>query len=261
MKKTVLIEEMPWQDFARAIALDDTIIIPVGSTEEHGPQSPLGTDFFIARALARAIGEKSGAMVAPAIPIGNAEALLDFPGTISIDPAILGSLVYGICENFIRHGAGHFFFVNGHGGNTMALRHAASDLFAKYGVFISSSEWWVLMPKISRFNSHDHGGKFETSMMMAIDESLVDLTRADTKQIKKLTEGISFDYGFYYRGANITLNIPTPVITPNGNFGDPSEEAEKSLGLGMFEAYTDYCADLVKEIRSVPVRPVQGGIN
>ncbi|MDR2028975.1 MAG: creatininase family protein, partial [Treponema sp.] len=104
MKKSVFIEDLSWPEFAEAIALDDVIILPVGSTEEHGPQSPLGTDFFIADALARAIGKKADALVAPAIPIGNAQGLLDFPGTISIDPAVLTDLVFEICENFVRHG-------------------------------------------------------------------------------------------------------------------------------------------------------------
>jgi creatinine amidohydrolase len=224
----------------------------VGSTEEHGPQSPLGTDFFIARALAKRIGEKAGALVAPAIPIGNAEGLLDFPGTISIDPAILQDLVFEVCENFVRHGARRFFIVNGHGGNNAALRHAAWDLHEKYGTFVTSSEWWQLMPKISKYDAHDHGGKFETSMMMAIDEATVDLSKADTRQIKQLTDEISFDYGFFYRGAAIPLNLPTGAITPTGNFGAPSEEARKDIGEGMFEVYTDYCADLIREIRRIP---------
>ncbi|MFP3090662.1 creatininase family protein [Treponema sp. TIM-1] len=252
MKKSVLIEDLSWPEFAEAIALDDLIILPVGSTEEHGPQSPLGTDFFIADALARAIGKKADALVAPAIPIGNAQGLIDFPGTISIDPAILTDLVFEVCENFVRHGAGRFFFVNGHGGNNGALRHAATALYEKYGVFVASSEWWQLMPKISEYKAHDHGGKFETSMMMAIDESIVDLTKADTKQIEKLTDKITFDYGFFYRGAAVSLNLPTGEITPRGNFGAPSEEARREIGEGMFTIYTDYCAGIIREIRRIP---------
>jgi creatinine amidohydrolase len=254
MKKSVLIEDLSWQEFAEAIALDPVIILPSGSTEEHGPQSPLGTDYFIAQALAQAIGKKADALVAPAIPIGNAQGLLDFPGTISIDPAVLTDLIFEICENFISHGAERFFFVNGHGGNSGAIRHAASALYEKYGVFAASSEWWQLMPKISEFKAHDHGGKFETSMMMAINESIVDLTKADTKQMEKLTDNISFDYGFFYRGANVFLNIPTSEITPRGNFGAPSEEARREIGDAMFEIYTDYCAAFIREIRAIPGR-------
>jgi creatinine amidohydrolase len=177
---------------------------------------------------------------------------MDFPGTISIDSGVLQDLVFEICENFVRHGAGRFFFVNGHGGNNAALRHAAAQLHERYGVFAASSEWWTLMPKISEYKAHDHGGKFETSMMMAIDESIVDLSKADTRQIQKLTGEISFDYGFFYRGAPVALNIPTPEITPTGNFGAPSEEAKREIGEGMFDVYTDYCAAMIAEIRRVP---------
>jgi creatinine amidohydrolase len=250
----MLIEEISWVEFARRIALDDTIILPLGSTEEHGPQAPLGTDFFIARALAKAIGEKADCLVAPATPIGNAESLLDFPGTISIDPGLLRSLVYEVCENFINHGARRFFFVNGHGGNNAALREAAYELHKRYPVFIACSEWWQIMPHISEYQAHDHGGKFETSMMLAIDESIVDLNKADTKQISRLSDNISFDYGFYFKNLPVSLNLPTSVIAPNGNFGAASEEADKAIGEGMFNIYTDYCAALISEIRRVPLR-------
>jgi creatinine amidohydrolase len=250
----MLIEELSWPAFAAQLAMDDLIIIPVGSTEEHGPQNPLGTDFLIARGLAKAIGEKAGALVAPAIPIGNAEGLLAFPGTFSIDPAILQDLIYEICEGFIHHGARRFFFVNGHGGNNAPIRQASWELYRKYNIFAASSEWWQLMPKISQYQAHDHGGKFETSMMMAIDDSIVDLTQANTKQLKQLTANIKFDYGFHFKGASISVNLPTKLTAPNGNFGSPSEEADKALGDGMFQVYTDYCAALIKEIRRIPLR-------
>jgi creatinine amidohydrolase len=255
--KHVLIEEMAWTEFEQAIKQDDLIILPVGSTEEHGPQSPLGTDFFIARALAKRIGELTDALVAPAIPIGNAEGLLSFAGTISIDTSVLSELILAVCEDFVRHGARRFFVVNGHGGNNAAIRFAAQELFARHGVLTTSSEWWQLMPMISRYNAHDHGGQYETSMMMAIDESLVDLSKANTQQITKLTENITFDYGFYYRGAPVALNVPTPAITPTGNFGTPSEAAERAIGDGMFEAYCDYCASQIQEFRQIEL-PVRG---
>lgn len=249
--KSVLIAELSWQEFAAAMAQDDVVILPVGSTEEHGPQSPLGTDSYIAQGLAQEIGRKAGALVAPAIPVGNADSLMDFPGTISIGPDLLSALVVDVCENFIRHGARRFLFVNGHGGNNAALRFAGMELHQNHGVFVTSSEWWQMMPLISEYKSHDHGGKFETSMMMAIDESIVDLTKANTVQLERLTDGIHFDYGYFYRGAAIPLNLPTSRIAPNGNFGAPAEEANRELGDGMYAVYTDYCAALVDELRKI----------
>ncbi|MDR3147732.1 MAG: creatininase family protein [Treponema sp.] len=263
MKRSVLIEELSWPEFAARIAQDDVIILPVGSTEEHGPHAPLGTDYLIAAALAKGIGEKAKALVAPAIPIGNAEGLLDFPGTISIDPAVLQELVFEVCENYLRHGARRFLVVNGHGGNNAAIRQAAWDLQQRYGVFVASSEWWQVMPVISEYQAHDHGGKFETSMMMAIDEDTVDLSKADTVQMKQLTTGISFDYGYFFKGAAVSINLPTFAIAPNGNFGDRSEEARKDIGEGMFAVYTDYGAEMVREMRKIPLpgNPTpQGGV-
>jgi creatinine amidohydrolase len=242
---------MSWTEFASAIARDDVVILPVGSTEEHGPQNPLGTDYLIAKELAKQLGEATGALVAPAIPVGNAEGLTDFPGTISLDPALLQELVVNVCVGFIRHGAKRFFIVNGHGGNNAALRFAAMQLYEKHGVLVTSSEWWQLMPQISEFKAHDHGGKFETSMMLAIDESIVDMEKCNTVQIDRLTDGITFDYGFFFQGARLSLNLPTSMTAPSGNFGAPSEEAQKEIGEGMMKAYVDYCAGIVREMRGI----------
>jgi creatinine amidohydrolase len=253
------IEEMTWPKFQEAIERDDLILLPVGSTEEHGPQSPLGTDDFIAQALARRIGEKAGALVAPGIPIGNASGLASFPGTISIDTEVLERLILEVCENYIRHSARRFLFVNGHGGNNVAIRAAARELFDRYGALGISSEWWMWMPKISQYQAHDHGGQYETSMMMAVNEQLVDLTKARTVQIERLTDEITFDYGFWYKGAPLSLNIPTRYITPTGNFGAPSELASREIGDGMFEAYTDYAAALADEMRRIDLGALRGG--
>ncbi|GHV26115.1 amidase [Clostridia bacterium] len=255
----VLIEQLTWPVFQQAIARDPLIIIPVGSTEEHGLHNPLGTDFYIARALAKALGERTGALVAPAIPIGNAEGLTDFPGTISIDPAILTELLLAVCGGFVQHGARRFFFVNGHGGNNAAIRIAAQDMYRSHGVFSIASEWWQWMPSISEYQAHDHGGQYETSMMMAVDERLVNLDKAHTVQLDKLTGGIAFDYGFQYRGVPIGINLPTPIITPNGNFGSPAEDASLEIGEGMFRAYIDYCAGLIDTLRAVSVEYTHGG--
>ncbi len=246
-----LIEEMSWTEFAQAIVQDDVIILPIGSTEEHGPQAPLGTAHFIAKYLAERIGKLSGALVAPAIPIGNAEGLMDFPGTISIDPELLQQLVVDVCKNFIRHGAKRFFFVNGHGGNNAALRFAAMQLYEDHGAMVTCNEWWTLMPQISEFKAHDHGGKYETSMMLHIAPNTVDMSACDTQQIDRLTEEITFDYGFFYKGAKLQLNVPTGRIAKNGNFGTPSEEADGSLGEGVSATYAEYCAGIIHEMRGI----------
>lgn len=112
-----------------------TLLVPLGSTEQHGPHLPLDTDTRIAAAVAAAVaaaGARDGvvelcALVAPAIPYGASGEHQAFPGTISIGTDALGALLI----EYVRSAAdwaGRVLFVNGHGGNVEALRAAVPVL-------------------------------------------------------------------------------------------------------------------------------------
>lgn len=253
MKKT-LIEEMSWAEFQEAMRESDLIVFPVGSLEEHGPHNPLGTDFLIARAAAKAVGERVGAPVTPVMPFGYAANLTCFPGTASIDLQLLRSVLTSVCESFIRHGARRFLFINGHGGNTAALRLVGLDLHEKHGAICSYTQWWNILPQIRpEWPCDDHGGYYETSLMMALDAGLVDLSRADNRPYQNLTGRIAHKHGgMTYAGATIDVPLSVDKLTPLGNFGGRNpKEADPELGRRMFEAYVDYCAGLAGELRKI----------
>lgn len=250
---TVLINEMTWVEFKEMMAVTDLVIVPVGSTEEHGLHNPLGTDFLIAGATAKAIGEKVKAPVAPVLPIGNARRLMDFPGTVSLDPELLRAVVREVCENLIRYGAKRFLFINGHGGNTAALKVVAADLYEKYHVIATQTEWWKILPQISEFPCNDHGGKYESAMMMAIAEHLVDLSKARNVQEQPLSKAFTFEYGLRFQGVQLADPRRVKHITSVGNYGAPAEEATRELGQQLFDRYVDYCAGLAEALRQIPL--------
>ncbi len=251
--KTVMIEEMSWSDFGEAMSSNDLVIVPVGSIEEHGMHNPLGTDMLIARAVAKDVGEKVGAPVAPVMPIGNARNLMGFPGTAHIDPEILRQVMVQVCEAFIRAGAKRFLFINGHGGNVTALRFVANDLYEKYGVISTNSEWWTVLPHIADIPCNDHGGHYETSMMMAVNEKIVDMSKAKTLPRKQLTDKLEWEEGLKFAGASVPIPIPLDKLTPQGNYGAPAEKANKALGEKMYSAYVDFCVGLAQELRKLVV--------
>jgi len=252
--KKIMIEEMSWIEFRDVMATNDLIIVPVGSIEEHGPHNPLGTDYMIARATAKAIGEKVNAPVSPVMPIGNARNLMGFPGTASIDSELLQQVMVQVCESYIKHGAKRFLFINGHGGNTSTLKMVSAELYNKHGVISTQTEWWLTLPQISEYKCNDHGGQFETSLMMAVNEELVDMSKAQTVLRKNLTDELVFKDGLEYKGAKVAVGFTLEKITPLGNYGAEAEKANLDLGNKLFDKYIDYCSGLATELKKIPAR-------
>jgi len=128
-----------WQEVDAYLKKSDGIIIPVGSTEQHGPMGLIGTDALCAEQIANATGEKIGVYVAPTLAYTPAPFNMSFPGTISISVSLFQSLVTEIISSLIHHGFKRIYFINGHGANLEPLRHVFTT-FPDINIRIRS--WW-----------------------------------------------------------------------------------------------------------------------
>ena len=141
------------------------LVIPVGSTEQHGPHLPLDTDTRIATAIARAVAERlaerneSNWMLAPAIGYGASGEHEGFPGTVSIGTSALRLLLVEYGRSASRW-ASRLVFVNGHGGNVEALAAAAALLR-----YEGRDVGWC---PCSAENADAHAGHTETSVLLHI---------------------------------------------------------------------------------------------
>ncbi len=100
------------------------VIVPLGSTEQHGPTGAIGTDALTAEAVALEVGKRTGVLVPPAQACGMAEHHLGFAGTMSLQPATLMAVMHDLVLSLARHGFERVFVINGHGGNIATTKAA-----------------------------------------------------------------------------------------------------------------------------------------
>ena len=126
----MLLHLCTWPEVENYLLESTGIIVPIGSTEQHGPTGLIGTDAICAEAIARGTGEATKALVAPTINVGMALHHAEFPGTISLKPSTMILVVRDYIATLARAGFTKFFFINGHGGNIATLKAAFSETYA-----------------------------------------------------------------------------------------------------------------------------------
>lgn len=126
----MLLHLSTWTEVEAYLQQSQGIILPIGSTEQHGPTGLIGTDAISAEAIARGVGEATQAIVAPTINVGMALHHTAFPGTISLRPSTMIQLVRDYITCLAKAGFTKFYFINGHGGNIATLKAAFSETYA-----------------------------------------------------------------------------------------------------------------------------------
>ncbi len=125
----MLLHLSTWPEVENYLKISQGIIIPIGSTEQHGPTGLIGTDAICAEAIAKGVGEETQAMVAPTINVGMALHHTAFPGTMSLRPTTLIQVIEDYLTCLTKAGFTRFFFINGHGGNIATLKGAFSQTY------------------------------------------------------------------------------------------------------------------------------------
>lgn len=124
----MLLEEFSYTEVEYYLQHNDTLLIPVGSVEQHSEYGIIGTDFIAAEGVARAVAEKMKLLVAPTVNYGVSPHHMEFKGSATLSPTTFISVIVDITRSFLKHGFKRIFFINGHGGNVGPLTVAMQEI-------------------------------------------------------------------------------------------------------------------------------------
>jgi creatinine amidohydrolase/Fe(II)-dependent formamide hydrolase-like protein len=148
------LHQSTWQEIDAYLASSKGIVIPIGSTEQHGPNGLLGTDAICPEVIARRAGDQAGILIGPTFNVGQAQHHLGFAGTISLRPSTMIAALQDWTASLVRHGFERIYWFNGHGGNIATINAAFSEIYAEWSLRRAQAKvapvrcllrnWWEL---------------------------------------------------------------------------------------------------------------------
>lgn len=202
------------------------LVVPVGSTEQHGPHLPLGTDTLIAEAVATSVVEDRPALLlGPTIAIGASGEHAGFAGTLSIGTEALATMLTELVRSARESFAG-VVLVSGHGGNRAALARVMSTATVEGDAVV------VYEPVLPAADAH--AGHTETSILLALDAALVrhdEIVTGTTTALNEMAEDL--------RRSGVR------AVSATGVLGDPTT-AEASIGASLLATMVEQALSLIE---------------
>ena len=254
-------EEFTWPEIREAVAANRVAVLPVGTTEQHGPHLPLATDVLTAAGMSRLAVERvpDEAVLLPPVWYSFNEHHMDFPGTIAVAGETIIRYVTDVGASLARHGFQKILIVNGHGSNVPFLAIAARNITNTTPAIAAMASWWSLIPKTLFEELREsewpggmaHGCELETSVLLHLNPDLVQMDKAEKDIHFQRTEFFYWD-----------LQNPSPILfqewfsrySHTGTVGDPTK-AKAEKGRRFVEAVVDRMVALIQEFRAREITP------
>jgi len=238
----ILLEDLTWQEAEAVLGPDTVVVIPIGAqAKEHGPHLKLRNDFTMAEYFARRVLDRSAVIVAPTVNYHFYPAFVDYPGSTTLRLETARDLVVDICRSLARFGPRRFYALNT-GVSTVRALAPAVDLLAADGILLRFTNVGTIVEDVEKKVQQQEGGthadELETSMMLYIAPSSVDMKKA----VKD-----------YHPGASPLSRVPdaTRTYSASGTFGDATL-ATREKGRQIVEAMVDRLALEIESLRKTP---------
>jgi creatinine amidohydrolase len=252
LTRTMLLEHCTWHEVETYLARSTGIVLPVGSTEQHGPNGLIGTDALCAQMVARGVGEATGAMVAPTLNFGMAQHHMAFAGTMTLRPKTLLAVMVDLLTSLAQHGFERCLVINGHGGNMATVMAAFSELHARSSLASGGQlslrcrlrNWWsppgVIELQKELFGARD--GSHATASEIALTQHALPET------IKR----VPIDPPLAPAGHGFTDAADFRRRYPDGRIGSDPSLASPEAGARLYRAAVDGLAEDYRRFLAEP---------
>lgn len=259
-RQSILLAECTAREVEQHLETGAKVIVPAGSTEQHGSHGPLCTDALLSTEVSLRIARRINALVAPTIPYGLSGDHKGFP-VVYVSVTTLTGLVQDVCLSLAETGFREIIFINGHYTNIIAMAAAIAEVGDRLppGTVAFPFNYWDPLPpeQLNAYLSAEvgyHANIGETSAVMAVDESLVDLERAVAEFPEfptTPTPAIVAAYFFSRKGT-------TYSAMRSGVWGDPrgsSAERGRQYLQQIEEAGVHFIQNVEESFKRFPPRP------
>lgn len=239
------VEKLTWPQIEKKIASGATAILPIGAgSKEHGRHLPLNTDFLQAQCLADKLAASENVLIWPVLGYGYYPAFVDYPGSISVDASLFANTVSEIINGIIFSGIEDVMILNTGISTIPPLQKLLAlpkyrENIRLHNVY-SGTNFTAAIKAVETQAYGGHADEIETSIMLAIDESLVNMSFAkapETSLVKPIARGL------FNRSHPEQANY-----SPDGVNGDPST-ANKEKGEVLLKALHEDCLIKFREER------------
>lgn len=252
-KQDFLWEHKTWPEIEAYLQKVDTVILPCGAVEQHGPHLPVDIDYFDAKYMAFKVAEACKdpkPLVLPPVPYGVSFHHQSFNGTLSISNRALSLFIYDIGMSLAKNGVKKLIILNGHGDNKPTLSYAAQMITRDAEIFVcvdTGETSDVDLYKLIDTPNDIHAGEIETSTTLAVRPHMVQMDKAVNE-----TSLFGSKYLDYDSDRSVNWYVHTDKISNSGVIGDATK-ATKEKGEKMWQLMIDNMVKFVEAIKNIPM--------
>ena len=265
--------DMGYDEVAEHLKTNDTIIIPMGSTEKHGAHCVLGTDTMTAMGVVRIAAPLADTLHTPIIPVGYSPHHMGEmgkgSGTMTFSGTTYRAIVYDLAMSMIYHGYNKLVFVTHHGSNSKVFDEVLRQIRYETGCFVCwyktpTERSMSIVGEIMTGPPEDtpgwHAGELETSTVWAYDETLIDMDKAKKDRTHapafmgdKFSKKDGTGHVMFMGSENIWVPMEHHEYSDTATIGDPFA-GSKEKGERYFQVAGEALAEFVKEVNTFDIK-------